>query len=172
MVVNGLINRGSVHHVHSAWAQVALDQGVQAGLGRLSGAVSADRAYVLPARGDAASSLPPGILSHVITHRRPMLLTEAPSHRLQRRSNIESWSRLVLPVVSGERVVAVVVCERYAPLGFSAEALETATSAVADLVPALAQAVGATEPLDARPARSVTCPVSSACARLSALSPP
>ena len=50
----------------------------------------------------------------------------------------ENVSRLVVPVVHGDEVAAVVVCERYAPGGFDASALDAATAAVSDLVPALA----------------------------------
>jgi dolichol-phosphate mannosyltransferase len=141
MAVNGLINRAQVNSQPSAWAQVAVDQGVQASLARLAGQVGADRAYVLPARGEGPAGLPPGILAHVITHRRPILLTEAASYRAQRRTNIEDASRLLVPVVQGDRVTAIVVCERYAPRGFDSTALETATLAVADLVPALSAVV-------------------------------
>ena len=83
-------------------------------------------------------SPPAGLLAYVIAHRHPTLLTEATSHRTQRRSNIENVSRLVVPVVHGDQVAAVVVCERYAPGGFDASALDAATAAVSDLVPALA----------------------------------
>jgi dolichol-phosphate mannosyltransferase len=140
MLVNGLVNRAVVVRGTAAWARVAVDSGVQAGLARLAQQVGADRAYVLPARGDAASGLPPGLLAHVIAHRHPTLLTEAASYRAQRRSNIESASRLVLPVVQGNGVTAVVVCERYARGGFDAAALDAATVAVAELIPALASA--------------------------------
>jgi hypothetical protein len=95
---------------------------------------------VLPARGDAASGLPPGLLAHVVAHRHPTLLTEAASYRAQRRSNIESASRLILPVVQADVVTAVVVCERYSPGGFDAASLDAATVAVAELLPALAVA--------------------------------
>jgi dolichol-phosphate mannosyltransferase len=141
MLVNGLVNRAAVLRGPAAWARVAVDSGVQAGLARLAQQVGADRAYVLPARGDVASGLPPGLLAHVIAHRHPTLLTEAASYRAQRRSNIESASRLVLPVVQESGgVTAVIVCERYAPGGFDAAALEAATAAVAELTPALASA--------------------------------
>jgi dolichol-phosphate mannosyltransferase len=159
MLLNGVLNRALVHRGPSPWTRVAFDQGVQASLSRLADQVGADRAYVLPARSDVASGLPPGLLAHVIAHRRPTLLTEAASYRAQRRTNIESASRLVLPVVQGDQVVAVVVCERYAPKGFDASALETATAAVADLVPTLSAAV--TLPSlrpDTPPARSAAHP--------------
>ena len=72
--------------------------------------------------------------------RRPALWTEGASHRPQRRSNIDSTSTLLLPVVAGDRVLAVVVCQRHAPVGFGPEALATATVAVEGLVAVLAQA--------------------------------
>jgi hypothetical protein len=76
----------------------------------------------------------------VIAHRRPVLITEAASYRAQRRSNIETASRMLLPVVRGDEVAAVVVCERFAPGGFEPEALETATLAVAAIEPLLTAA--------------------------------
>ena len=142
MLLNGLVNRAHLHHSPSMWASVAIDHGVQGGLARLADEVGADRAYLLPARGDASSGLPEGLLAHVIAHRRPVLLTEAASYRAQRRSNIESASRMLLPVVRDDRVVAVVVCERFAPGGFEAAALETATLAVAAIEPLLTAASG------------------------------
>ena len=140
MLLNGLVNRAHLHHSPSMWASIAVDQGVQGGLARLANEVGADRAYVLPARGDASSGLPEGLLAHVIAHRRPVLVTEAASYRAQRRSNIETASRLLLPVVRDDHVAAVVVCERFAPGGFDAAALETATLAVAAIEPLLTAA--------------------------------
>ena len=79
--------------LNAAW--VAIHHGVQGGLARLADEVGADRPYLLPARGDASSGLPEGLLAHVIAHRRPMLLTEAASYRAQRRSKIETASRML-----------------------------------------------------------------------------
>jgi putative methionine-R-sulfoxide reductase with GAF domain len=118
---------------------VAVDQEVQTALARLVRQVGADRGYILPPDGDA-SGFPSGLVAHVVDHRRPTLFTEAASYRAQRRSNIESASRLLLPVVSDDRVAAVVVLERYALAGFAAADLEAATAAVAELVPVLAGA--------------------------------
>ena len=149
MVVNGVINAETVRRRPSAWAKIAVDHGVQASLARLAAAVGADRAFVLPPLGDAAG-WPAGVLAHAVASRHPMLITEAASHRVQRRSNIETLSRLVLPVVDGETVVAVVVCERSAPRGFGPSDLETATQAVSDLVPPLAAAVRSTDWVEVR----------------------
>jgi dolichol-phosphate mannosyltransferase len=140
MLLNGLVNRAYLHHSPSKWAAIAVDHGVQGGLARLAGEVGADRAYLLPARGDASSGLPEGLLAYVIAHRRPVLFTEAASYRAQRRSNIETASRMLLPVVRDDRVVAIVVCERFAPGGFEAAALDTATVAVAAIEPLLTAA--------------------------------
>jgi dolichol-phosphate mannosyltransferase len=144
MAVNGLVNRSVVARRPSVWASVAVDHGVQASLARLAADVGADRAYVLPPRADASAALPPGLLVYAISRRHPMVITEAASHRVQRRTNIEVASRMILPVVDRRGglagVVAVVVCERYATRGFDATALETATRAVAELVPVLAAA--------------------------------
>jgi len=142
MVINGLVNRVHIHRSPSVWTAIAIDQGVQGGLARLAGEVGADRAYLLPARGAASSGIPAGLLAYVIAHRRPLLITEAASHRAQRRSNIEAASRMLLPVVHDDDVVAVVVCERFAPGGFDSAALEKATLAVAAIEPVLVAAAG------------------------------
>src|SRR5207253_533540 len=85
MALNGLANRAVVRRRPAAWARVAVDQGVQAALVRPARQVGADRAYILPPDGEA-SGLPPGLLAHVVAYRHPTLLTEAASHRTQRRS--------------------------------------------------------------------------------------
>ena len=155
MVANGFINAESVRRRPSAWAKIAVDHGVQASLARLADAVGADRAFVLPPLGDAAG-WPAGVMAHAVTSRHPLLITEAPSHRVQRRSNIETSSRLVIPVVDAESVVAVVVCERSAPRGFAPADLETATQAVSDLVPPLAAAVRSPDWVEVRSPRPAT----------------
>ena len=149
MVVNGVVNQTTIGGRPSLWARVAVDQGVQATLSRLAAAVGADRAYVLPPDGDVAAAMPPGLVAHVASRRRPMLVVEAASHRVQRRTNIELASRMLVPVVDGRGVTAVVVCERYAPRPFDTAALETATAAVGELVPTLAAVTrGATAPAE------------------------
>ena len=137
MLSNGLVNRAFIHRGPAVWAAIAVDHGVQSGLARLAADVGADRSYVLPARGDASSALPAGLLAHVIAHKRPLLITEAASYRAQRRTNIETASRMLLPVVRRDVVLAVVVCERFAPGGFDPAALDTATVAVEAIEPAL-----------------------------------
>src|SRR5207237_10889784 len=79
MLANGLVNRTSVQRRTSAWAQVAVDHGVQASLVRLASAVGADRAFVLPPGGDAFAALPACVVRHAVTERRPLLITEAAS---------------------------------------------------------------------------------------------
>ena len=139
MVSNATINRGAVQRSPQAWSRLAVDGGVQAALSRLSGEVGADRAYLLPVAG-AGTAIPAELLARVVGLRRPALWTEGASHRPQRRSNIDQASTMLLPVVAGERVLAVVVCQRHAPVGFGPEALATATVAVEGLVAVLAQA--------------------------------
>jgi dolichol-phosphate mannosyltransferase len=159
MVINGLVNRAFIHTGPTVWAAVAIDKGVQGGLSRLAEDVGADRAYLLPARGAGSSGLPIGLLAHVIAHKRPVLITEAASHRAQRRTNIETVSRMLLPVVRDDVVLAVVVCERVAPGGFEPAALETATVAVEAIEPALIAA--AADPLprpEVAPARAAPGP--------------
>jgi dolichol-phosphate mannosyltransferase len=158
MVLNGLVNRAFIHRSPAVWAAIAIDHGVQGGLARLAADVGADRAYLLPARGDASSGLPTGLLAHVIAHKRPVLITEAASHRPQRRTNIETASRMLLPVVRDDVVLAVVVCERFAPGGFDAAALETATVAVEAIEPALIAAADQPPRHEVAPARAAPRP--------------
>ena len=159
MLLNGLVNRAHIHRTPSKWASIAVDQGVQGGLARLADDVGADRAYVLPARGGASSGLPDGLLAHVIAHKRPVLFTEAASYRAQRRTNIENASRLLLPVVRDDVVAAVVVCERFAPGGFEAGALETGTAAVSAIDALLIAAAGdQPERAEVAPARAAPGP--------------
>jgi GAF domain-containing protein len=144
MLANGFGNRREVALQPLAWARVATDRGVQAALVRLAQQLGADRTYVLPARvrGSGSTSVPAEVVASVVDRRRPVLWTEAPSHRPQRRTNIESTSTLLVPVVDDAEVIAVVVCERRAPRGFDAAALETATRAVAGIAEAIAMATG------------------------------
>jgi dolichol-phosphate mannosyltransferase len=159
MVINGLVNRAFIHRSPAVWAAIAVDQGVQAGLSRLADDVGADRAFLLPARGVGSPGLPSGLLGHVIAHKRPVLITEAASHRAQRRTNIETVSRMLLPVVRDDVVLAVVVCERVAPAGFDPAALETATVAVEAIEPALIAAAADPSPrAEVAPARAAPGP--------------
>ncbi len=157
MLEQWLVNRAFIHRGPAVWAAIAVDHGVQGGLARLAADVGADRAYVLPARGDASSGLPAGLLAHVIAHKRPVLITEAASYRAQRRTNIETASRMLLPVVRGDTVLAVVVCERFAPGGFDPAALDTATIAVEAIEPALI-AAAADQPQRAEVAQTRAAP--------------
>jgi dolichol-phosphate mannosyltransferase len=159
MVINGLVNRALIHRGPAVWAAIAIDQGVQGGLSRLAEDVGADRAYLLPAHGDGSSGMPTGLLAHVIAYKRPVLITEAASHRAQRRTNIETVSRMLLPVVRDDVVLAIVVCERVAPGGFDAAALETATVAVEAIEPALiAAAADPPQRPEVAPARAAPGP--------------
>jgi dolichol-phosphate mannosyltransferase len=158
MLSNAVFNRGAVEERPSVWARVAVDHGVQATLRRLASDIGADRAFVLPPGAEGVPGVPSGLLAHVTRHRRPLLLTEAPSHRAQRRTNIEATSRLLLPVVDGTRVAGVVVCERVAPKGFDSNDLDVATRAVADLVPMLGDADAAPSRAQRRMPRSAPRP--------------
>jgi dolichol-phosphate mannosyltransferase len=159
MIINGLVNRAFIHRSPAVWAAIAIDQGVQGSLARLAADIGADRAYLLPARGDASSGLPSGLLAHVIAHKRPVLITEAASHRAQRRTNIETASRMLLPVVRDDVVLAIVVCERFAPAGFETADLETATVAVEAIEPALLAAAADPPPRqEVAPARAAPGP--------------
>jgi dolichol-phosphate mannosyltransferase len=154
MMVNGVLNASTVRVRPVAWARLAVDLGIQASLGRMAEQVGADRAYLLPARrhGVQPAAVPAELLDRVVEQQRPAMWTEAPSHRPQRRTNIDATSLLLLPVVRQGSVLAVVVCERRAPRGFTPEALETATRAVDSIADRLAQgpevALGAALPAD------------------------
>lgn len=132
MVANFTVNQASVRSAPAVWGRLAMDRGVQASLARLAEQVGADRAYLLPAErgGVEPAGVPSELLDRVVRLSRPVAWTEAPSHRPQRRTNIETTSLLLLPAVRDGEVVAVVVCERRAPRGFLPDALETATRAV------------------------------------------
>jgi GAF domain-containing protein len=132
MAANALVNHASVRTAPAVWARIAMDHGVRASLERLAEQVGAHRAYLLPAErsGVEPAGVPAELLNRVVRGGRPAAWTEAPSHRPQRRTNIESTSLLLVPAVRDGKVFAVVVCERRAPRGFLPEALETATRAV------------------------------------------
>ena len=113
----------------------------RAGLARLADEVGADRAYLLPARGDASSGVARGAAR--ARDRSPPAGAASPRPRRIAPSGGPTSrlaSRMLLPVVRDDRVVAVVVCERFAPGGFEAAALETATLAVAAIEPLLTAA--------------------------------
>ena len=161
MLINGLANRRSVRLRSPGWARIAVDRGVQAALVRLAAEIGADHVFVVAADSERRMGLPSGMLGYVVAHRKAALFTEAASHRAQPRTNIDTVSRLLVPVVDGDTVVAVVICERRAPRGFDASALDVAMRAVADTVPALSEAVAAkAEDVRAQPnaAGAVTLP--------------
>ena len=130
MALNGLMNRASVRRHVPGWGRIAEDRGVQAVLTRLATELSADRAYLLEPEDERSVGLPAELVTQVMELRRPTLVTEAPSHRPQRRSNIEWMSRLFVPVVDGNGVAAVVVCERRSVRGFDDASLSSAVRAV------------------------------------------
>lgn len=140
MMANGALNASTVRTRPVAWAQVAMDRGVQASLARLAEQVGADRSYLLPAQrhGVQPAAVPAELLDRVVEQLRPAMWVEAPSHRPQRRTNIDVVSLLLVPVVRSGAVLAVVVCERRAPRGYAPEALETATRAVDSIADQLA----------------------------------
>ena len=142
-------NRAALRHPPAeGWARIAADRGVQAALARLADQVGAGRAYLLPAQLRGADpTIPAELFARVVERRRSALWTEAASYRPQRRANIESVSTLLVPVVAGDTVVAVVVCERRAPRGFDPGALDAATVAVSSIAVAIADAGGQPRPL-------------------------
>ncbi|MDQ6846901.1 MAG: glycosyltransferase [Candidatus Dormibacteraeota bacterium] len=142
MVVNGVANRAAVRRRPRLWSEVALAEGVQAALTRLAGEIGATRTTLLPATGATPEGLPSGILERVVEQRRGVLFTEAGGHRAQRRSNIEVRSTLLVPVVDGQEVAAVVVCERLAPHPFDRDQLDAAMTAARALGSLVAASTG------------------------------
>lgn len=134
MAVNAGANWGAVHRRPLLWGEVATSQGVQAALAQITAQVGADRSFILPPSGSAPIALPPAILDRVVARRRAVVFTESASHRIQRRSNIEIGSTLVVPIVSANVVCGVLVCERVAHHPFDSSHLDAAMSAA----PALA----------------------------------
>ena len=80
------------------------------------------------------------MVERVVEERRGVLYTQAAGHRAQRRSNIEVSSLLLVPLMDGETVGAVLVCERRARHSFEADQLDAAMTAA----PALGGLIAAT----------------------------
>ncbi len=139
MLINGITNRVAVRRRPRLWSEVALSQGVQAVLTRLAAEVGARHAALLPPSATVTGGLPAGILERVVQQRRGVLFTEAAGHRAQRRSNIEVLSTLAVPVVDGDVVSAVLICERRARTPFDGDQLDAAMTAAR----ALAGLIGA-----------------------------
>ncbi|GAC1340274.1 MAG: hypothetical protein NVSMB29_08920 [Candidatus Dormibacteria bacterium] len=145
MLMNALFNRGRVRAHPSLWSRVAIDEGVQAGLARLAAQIGASRAYLLPSSGTSSDTpgVPAELVTRVVHRQQPALWTEVASFRPQRRTNIESASAVLVPVVNGQEVLAVLVCERHTHQGFDDAALETAVRAAEGLGSAVAAATAA-----------------------------
>lgn len=144
MLLNALFNRRTVRSQPSLWSRLAVDKGVQAGLARLAAQIGATRAYILDSSSPSADidtpGLPPELVERVMRRQQPALWTEVASHRPQRRTNIENSSTVLVPVVSREGVLGVLVCERRSPHGFDNSDLETVVRAAVGLAPAVAAA--------------------------------
>ncbi len=146
MFLNGVANRPAVKALPVGWALMAADRGVAASLGRLAESIGADRAYLAPA--NAAGGAESALVERAVRSRQAVLLIQAPSYRAQRRTNVDIRSRLVVPVLRDDEVVAAVVCERLSPRAFDQAALEEATAVVQQLAGHLLA--------DARPAVDTT----------------
>ena len=129
MAINGTLNRAAVRRRPRLWSEVALSQGVQVALARLRAEVGADRCYLLPPSGPAPAAFPSGMVEQVVEQRRGVLYAQAAGHRAQRRSNIEVSSTLLVPVMDGDTVAAVLVCERRARRPFETDQLDAAMTA-------------------------------------------
>jgi dolichol-phosphate mannosyltransferase len=142
MALNGTVNRAAVRRRPRLWSEVALNQGVQVALARLKAEVGADRSSLLPPSGPASAAFPSGLIERVVEQRRGVLYTQAAGHRAQRRSNIEVSSTLLVPIVDGDSVAAVLVCERLARRPFDADHLDAALTAAAALAGLIAAGAG------------------------------
>jgi dolichol-phosphate mannosyltransferase len=142
MLVNGLLNRPAAHAPHQDWVRLAANRGVIASLERLAERIGADRAYVASVDAAMDSSL----VARAVRSRHAVLLVEAPSYRPQRRTNIPAISRLVVPVVRDDEVVAAVVAERRSPRAFGQADLDEAAAAVEQMRGHLSGEVAITEP--------------------------
>ena len=126
MVFNAAGNRAAVHRRPRLWSDIATSQGVVAVLTRIGAELAAGRSYVLPTSGSEAAALPHGTIARVVEQRRAAIFTESASHRAQRRSNIDVQSALVVPLIHGDSVRGVLVCERIAHHPFDAHDLDRA----------------------------------------------
>ena len=131
MVANAVINRRDVVRSPAMWSGFAVDRGVQEHLARLAEATNARRAVIVPPDITLhTTTLPAELVRRAAATRRALLLTEAASHRPQRRSNVAVWSWLALPLVHDDDVFGVVLCERESEHSFNETDLETAQHGV------------------------------------------
>ncbi|MCA1683048.1 MAG: glycosyltransferase [Actinobacteria bacterium] len=140
MLVNGVSNHPSARTRPRLWAEVTRDRGIQRTLARLARELGADRVFMLPPRLPGAGAIPAGIMARAVELGHPALWTEAPSHRHQRRTNIELSSTILIPVIRDSTVLALVICERRSPKPFDLQALEIAIEAGEGLAVSLAAA--------------------------------
>jgi len=144
MLVNGLSNHRSARARPRVWAEVTGDRGIQTTLARLADELGADRVFMLPpVWSSSAAAIPGDVVARAVELGRPALWTEAPSHRHQRRTNIDLTSTILAPVVRDGEVLGVVICERRSPRPFDVHALEVAIGAGEGLVDTLAAATTA-----------------------------
>ncbi len=146
MAINGLVNRAAVRRRPRLWSEVAMSHSVQMALASISSDITADRSYLLPPEAATPAAFPAGMVSRVVERRRGALFAEAAGFRAQRRSNIDVGSTLMVPVVNGDSVTAVLVCERMARHPFAAEDLDRAMTAA----PALAALISLSTAAPAR----------------------
>lgn len=148
MLINAVANRAAVHRRPQLWAEVALSDGVHVALGRVASEVRADRAYILPPAGSTPVALPAGAIERVVETRRAAAFIESATHRPQRRSNIQVASVLVAPIVDGDAVRGVLVCERLAQHPFDGSHLDVAMKAA----PAFAALIAGSDSIELVPA--------------------
>ena len=140
MIINGVGALRSIHGSRAEWSRLATDQDVRAAMLRLAQSVNADRAFITPTDlAASATGVPAELIQRVASQRHAAIWTEMPSHRPQRRTNIENRSMLLIPVVFNDQCIAAVVCERRSENSFQTADLEAAMHAVEQLSTLIAQ---------------------------------
>lgn len=133
MTVNAVTNRAAIRRRPHLWSEVAAAEGMHAAVARVARAAGATRAALLPPDGSGAADVPRGLVRRAVQARRGLLYTEAAGHRVQRRTNIDVTSTIVVPVLGGDAVAAVLLCERTAPEPFTADDLDRVLEAAGGL---------------------------------------
>jgi dolichol-phosphate mannosyltransferase len=127
MTINALTNLKRVKQP-SVFTKLVVDQGIRSAVAKLSEQIGAEDAYLIPAQA-TDPRIPTALIHRVISERKPLLTVETASHRPQPRSNVETVSLILVPILQQTEVVAVLACERRSPTPFDATSLEVAMRA-------------------------------------------
>lgn len=110
------------------WSDMAPGADVQTVLTKIGAQLGAGRCYMLSPDGAVPAVVPAGTVDQAVAQRRAVLFVQAAGHQIQRRWSIETQSTLVVPVVRGDNVVGVLVCERRARQAFTTRDLGIAVA--------------------------------------------